>query len=177
MIPHQEYLSIYVPLDLSSSITQKSSQVKGVMGGKHFRNLGQLHSPLLPFPQSWFPSSKGVGRGWYLVHGCFRAVPAWQLWWPHSFWKASTAVTLESSTGCRAFYVLSFFSPLCKRGHAGTGLPVARACLRIQPLTPASPIYFTEPTGDSVGINLHTPHLGAADNGQVHRFAKLFAVV
>lgn len=87
MIPHQEYLSIYVPLDLSSSITQKSSLVKGVMGGKHFRNLGQLHSPLLPFPQSWLPSSKVVGRGWYLVHGCFRAVPAWQLWWPHSFWK------------------------------------------------------------------------------------------
>lgn len=66
-------MSVYAPLDLSSSIPH-SSLVKGVMGGKHLRNLGQLHSPPLPSTQPRFPSSSN-GGGWNLGHGCFRAVP------------------------------------------------------------------------------------------------------
>lgn len=71
MIPYQEYLSIDVPSGLSSSITQKSSLVKGVMSGKHLRNLGQFHSPPHSSLQSRFPSSS-KGRG-----GAVLVLSAW----------------------------------------------------------------------------------------------------
>lgn len=125
----------------------------------------------LPCSHDFLLLQRVGGQGWYLGHGCFRAmsVPL-QRSQPGScgdptpsgrhpsLLRSDQALFAEPSMFCH------FSARRAKKDMLGQGCPVARACYHIQPLTPASPIYFTEPTGYLVGINLHTSHLGAAYN-------------